>query len=69
MAVPWKPASGSFAMAAGDVEMVTFDIPGECICTWSVSKPGPGRQCVSTLRFRNSLCPVRLERKAVTGDR
>lgn len=56
-----KPAQASQPMMAGETQMPTCDIPGDCLCTWSVSKPGPGRQCVSTLRVRHALCPAARE--------
>jgi hypothetical protein len=49
---------------AGTVEMPTLLVPGTCICTWSVVRPGRGLKCRSQLRYRSSLCSVRHERVA-----
>jgi len=41
---------------AGHIDLPTFGIPADCICTWGVIRPGPGWACISRLRYRNSLC-------------
>jgi len=44
---------------APDIIVPTLAIPGDCVCTWSVIRPGPGLLCLSQLRYVNALCPVR----------
>jgi hypothetical protein len=41
------------------VEQPTHTIPPDCMCTWTVSRPGPGKACVSRLTYANSLCVYR----------
>ena len=36
------------------IDMITIDIP--CSCTWGVIRTGPGRQCVSRLRYLSAGC-------------
>ena len=46
-------------MGATHVDMPTFDIPVDCMCTWSVIRPGVGRACISRLKYANALCQHR----------
>ena len=50
---------GAGQVLAGSIRMPTITIPGNCMCTWIVVRPGPGPECLSDLRYRNALCPVR----------
>jgi hypothetical protein len=51
--------TGSGAVPAGSIRQPTHTIPAHCMCTWAVVRPGPGMECLSDLRYANSLCPVR----------
>jgi hypothetical protein len=44
---------------AGETIARTLDLPADCKCSWSVSKPGPGFACLSRLRYASSLCRYR----------
>jgi len=63
--VPWaagRPTSTAASpspVMAPDIIVPTLAIPGDCVCTWSVIRPGPGLLCLSQLRYVNALCPVR----------
>jgi hypothetical protein len=48
---------GSGHVIYGSVRRPTNAIWCDCMCFWSVIRPGPGMECVSELRYRNSLCP------------
>jgi hypothetical protein len=63
---------GSGQVVAGSIRMPTNQIPCNCTCTWVVVKPGPGMECLSDLRYRNSICvarhtPALVSLRAVTG--
>ncbi len=46
---------------SGYTDVPTFDIPADCMCTWTILRAAPGRACVSRLRYRNTLCRHRHE--------
>jgi hypothetical protein len=50
---------GAGAIPAGSIRQPTHSIPPNCTCSWVVVRPGPGMECLSDLRYRNSLCLVR----------
>ena len=47
---------GTGQVMAGEVRQPTHTIPPDCMCSWSVSVPGPGQACLSDLRYANNLC-------------
>jgi hypothetical protein len=49
-------------LGPGVITMPTLLRPGDCKCDWSVTEPGVGLACVSSLRVVNSLCSARHER-------
>jgi hypothetical protein len=47
---------GAGQVVGGTVRQPTHTIPADCMCSWSVVRPGPGMECLSDLRYRNTLC-------------
>ena len=52
------PRSGT-GRPSSVIEMPTVQIPADCLCSWSVVRPGPGLDCVSRLAYVNAMCPCR----------
>ena len=48
---------------AGVIEQPTHTIPGDCMCTWTVTRPGAGTAAVSTLKYMSSLCANKHEQR------
>lgn len=56
-----RPSTSFYTSTA--LTQPTITIRADCTCTWVVVKAGPGLECVSAMKQRNALCPVRHERK------
>jgi hypothetical protein len=50
---------GSGQVALGAITSPTVAIDPRCMCSWTVIRPGPGRACLSAIKYVNALCCVR----------
>ena len=51
-----KDARVGSGLVTETIDMPTLKIPCDDLCTWVVVRAGPGRESVSRLKYRSSLC-------------
>ena len=61
MTAPTDRAAYQFLTSPNVIEMPTFAKPPDCVCSWSVVRPGVGMACISRLTRRSYACPHRHE--------